>query len=108
VPGGSVAALAATVFGSEPGQEVQEDLRRFKQVMEIGEVVRSDASIHPRLHSARPPEQHIPLQPGFRSASPPQPTPPPGTADATEGQRPSERSTRTGSQAATSARGGAR
>ena len=29
------------IFGTEPGDQIQDDLRRFKQLMEIGEVVRS-------------------------------------------------------------------
>jgi uncharacterized membrane protein len=34
----------ARLFGEEPKQQVTDDLRRFKQVLETGEVVRSDAS----------------------------------------------------------------
>jgi uncharacterized membrane protein len=43
-PGGIVGATLAKLFGEEPGQQAQEDLRAFKQVMEIGEVVQSDAT----------------------------------------------------------------
>ena len=43
-PGGAIGATIARLFGREPGQEVQEDLRAFKQVMETGEVVQSDAT----------------------------------------------------------------
>lgn len=43
-PGGSAGALFAKLFGEEPGQQLRDDLRRFKQVMETGEVVRSDGS----------------------------------------------------------------
>jgi uncharacterized membrane protein len=56
-PAGAVGSMIATLFGREPGQEVQEDLRRFKQVLETGEVMRSDASIHDRMHPARPTEE---------------------------------------------------
>jgi uncharacterized membrane protein len=42
-PAGAVGATAAKLLGSEPGQQVMDDLRRFKQVVEAGEVVRSDA-----------------------------------------------------------------
>ena len=35
-------ALLAKVFGEEPTQQVQDDLRRFKQIMETGEVVTTD------------------------------------------------------------------
>lgn len=55
-PGGKLGALVAKLFGEEPEQQVKGDLRRFKQVMEIGEVVHSDASIHRGTHPAQPPE----------------------------------------------------
>ena len=35
-PAGKVGALAAKVFGEEPNQQVSEDLRRFKRLMEAG------------------------------------------------------------------------
>lgn len=37
-PGGSLGAAFAKLFGREPGQQVNADLRRFKQIMEAGEV----------------------------------------------------------------------
>jgi uncharacterized membrane protein len=37
VLGGSAAAAVAKIFGEEPGLQVREDLRRFKQVLETGE-----------------------------------------------------------------------
>jgi uncharacterized membrane protein len=37
-PGGKLGALFAKLFGEEPEQQVREDLRRFKQVMEVGEL----------------------------------------------------------------------
>lgn len=40
-PGGKLGALIARLAGEDPHQQVQDDLRRFKQVMETGEVVRS-------------------------------------------------------------------
>ena len=55
-PGGKLAALLAKLFGEEPEQQVKGDLRRFKQVMETGEIVHSDASIHRGPHPAQPPE----------------------------------------------------
>jgi uncharacterized membrane protein len=55
-PGGRLGALIAKLFGEEPSQQVKSDLRRLKQVMEVGEVVHSDASIHAGLHPAQPPE----------------------------------------------------
>jgi uncharacterized membrane protein len=44
-PAGKLGATVAKLFGEEPAQQVQGDLRRFKQVMETGEVVRSDATL---------------------------------------------------------------
>jgi uncharacterized membrane protein len=44
VPGGKVGAALARYFGEEPHQQVDDDLRRFKQVMETGEVVRSEGT----------------------------------------------------------------
>jgi uncharacterized membrane protein len=37
-PGGKVSALLAKLFGQEPGQVIEEDLRRLKQILETGEV----------------------------------------------------------------------
>lgn len=55
-PGGKLGAFVAKLFGEEPSQQVKSDLRRFKQVLELGEVVHSDASIHRGMHPAQPPE----------------------------------------------------
>jgi len=55
-PGGAAGKAVAMLFGAEPGQEVQEDLQRFKQIVETGEVVLSDASVHARAHPAQPSE----------------------------------------------------
>jgi uncharacterized membrane protein len=43
-PGGKLGKLVAKLFGEEPIQQMKDDLRRFKQVMETGEVLRSDAN----------------------------------------------------------------
>ncbi len=37
-PGGTLGALFAKLFGEEPQQQVNEDLLRFKQLMETGEI----------------------------------------------------------------------
>ena len=37
-PGGSLGAAIAKLFGEEPGQQLKEDLRHFKQMMEAGEI----------------------------------------------------------------------
>ena len=57
IPGGSLARGVAMLFGEEPSIQIHSDLRRFKQMMEFGDVVESDASIHSGMHAARPPEQ---------------------------------------------------
>lgn len=44
-PGGVLGATVAKLFGEEPNQQLDDDLRRFKQVMEVGEVVVSDATV---------------------------------------------------------------
>jgi uncharacterized membrane protein len=36
-PGGKLGSWLASAFGQEPGAQVEEDLRRFKQLMEAGE-----------------------------------------------------------------------
>jgi len=56
-PGGQIGAALLKLFRKEPGQQVIDDLRRFKQVMEIGEVVQSDASIESGVAAAQPREQ---------------------------------------------------
>jgi uncharacterized membrane protein len=43
-PGGAVGRGAAKLLGEEPKQQVTDDLRRLKQLLEAGEVVRSDGS----------------------------------------------------------------
>jgi uncharacterized membrane protein len=53
-PGGRAGKLLAKLFGEEPGQQIAGDLRRLKQVLETGEVVHSDASIHRGKHAAWP------------------------------------------------------
>jgi uncharacterized membrane protein len=42
-PGGKVSALLAKVFGHEPGQMIEGDLRRLKQMFERGEIVRPES-----------------------------------------------------------------
>lgn len=43
-PLGAIGATAARLFGEDPLQQIKDDLRRFKQVVETGDVVRSDGS----------------------------------------------------------------
>jgi uncharacterized membrane protein len=56
-PGGIIGATIAKLLGEAPDQIVVRDLKAFKNVMEIGEVVHSDASIHRRPHPAQPPKE---------------------------------------------------
>ena len=44
-PAGRLGATVAKLFGEEPSQQLAGDLRRFKQVMETGEIVRSEATL---------------------------------------------------------------
>jgi uncharacterized membrane protein len=54
-PGGRLATAVARLVRKVPAIKMHNDLRRFKQLMEVGEVVRSDASIARGPHAARPP-----------------------------------------------------
>jgi uncharacterized membrane protein len=76
LPAGRVAALAAKVLGEDPTQQVKDDLRRFKQVAELGEVVRSEGSPE-GVHAAR-----------TRRQRPAQPLPEPETVQAVAGKTP--------------------
>jgi uncharacterized membrane protein len=55
-PGGRLGAMIAKLFGEAPEQQIEEDLRRFKQLMETGVIIESDASIQGR-HLAQQPAQ---------------------------------------------------
>jgi uncharacterized membrane protein len=44
MPAGPLGAAVARYFGEEPHQQLDDDLRRFKQVVETGEVVRSEGA----------------------------------------------------------------
>jgi uncharacterized membrane protein len=44
MPGGKLGLAVTRFFGAEPHQQLDDNLRRFKQVMETGEVVRSDGA----------------------------------------------------------------
>jgi uncharacterized membrane protein len=56
-PGGGMGAGLAKLMGKDAGQMLEDDLRAFKQVIETGEVIQSDASIHPVMHPAHPPRE---------------------------------------------------
>lgn len=61
MPGGALGKAVAKYFGEEPSQQLDDDLRRFKQVMETGEVIRSDGA--PRGKQAREEFPQHPAQP---------------------------------------------
>ncbi len=44
-PGGLLGVAVAKLFGEEPAQQIDGDLRRFKQIIETGEVVISDGTL---------------------------------------------------------------
>lgn len=43
-PAGAIGSLIARVLGEEPVQQMKDDLRRFKQMVETGEIARSEGS----------------------------------------------------------------
>jgi uncharacterized membrane protein len=55
-PGGVVTAKLASLFREEPGQLIADDLHHFKQVLETGDIVLSDATVEEGPHPAQPPE----------------------------------------------------
>jgi uncharacterized membrane protein len=44
-PGGRVSALLAKMLGQEPGQVIEEDLRRLKQILETGEIATTEGQL---------------------------------------------------------------
>jgi uncharacterized membrane protein len=44
MPGGKLGAAVARYFGEEPHQQLDDDLRRLKQLLEVGEIVRSEGA----------------------------------------------------------------
>ncbi|HEX4807394.1 MAG TPA: SRPBCC family protein [Bryobacteraceae bacterium] len=53
--GGALVAKAAKLLRAAPAQFIGDELRAFKCLMETGEVVQSDPSIHFGMHPGRPP-----------------------------------------------------
>ncbi len=45
-PGGMVGAMFARLFGEEPSQQIAEDMRRLKQLLETGEIPSSESHPH--------------------------------------------------------------
>ena len=52
-PAGKLGALAAKLFGEEPEQQVEEDLRRFKRLMEAGMNLQIEGQPSGRAESAK-------------------------------------------------------
>jgi uncharacterized membrane protein len=71
-PFGPLGATVAKLFGEEPAQQVADDLRRFKQIVETGRVTWSDATISDRRLRQRPaqPSSHPRPQPRRPSGRP--------------------------------------
>jgi ABC-type oligopeptide transport system ATPase subunit len=60
-PMGKLGSKVAMLFREEPGQQVADDLRHFKQVMETGEIVLSDATKQRGMHPAQPNDEPVQL-----------------------------------------------
>src|SRR3712207_2651119 len=58
-PGGALGSLVAKLFGEEPGQQAQESLRTFKQLMETGEVTVSDGAYWDNGYLSQRPAQPV-------------------------------------------------
>lgn len=53
-PAGAIGAAFAKLFGEEPDQQVREDLRRFKRVMETGEIPTTEGQPSGRAAKSTP------------------------------------------------------
>ena len=62
-------ATLGKFFGLVPEQHVKIALHNLKQLLEVGEIAKSDASIHRGKHAARPPEQYVATGEGIRTAA---------------------------------------
>lgn len=67
MPGGALGKVAATLLGESPEQQVNDDLRRFKQILETGQVLRSDGS--PEGTAAARQLHQQPAQPNTREGA---------------------------------------
>jgi uncharacterized membrane protein len=54
-PGGELGKKIAGFFAEALGTKIGSDLRRFKQLVELGEIVHSDDSVIPGPNPAQPP-----------------------------------------------------
>jgi uncharacterized membrane protein len=55
--GGALGHAFSKLFGTLPLEQLRGDLRRLKQILETGDLVHSDASVHKGPHPARPSEE---------------------------------------------------
>ena len=60
-PFGKLGSKVAMLFREEPGQQVADDLRHFRQVMETGELLFSDATKQRGPHPAQPNREPVEL-----------------------------------------------
>lgn len=51
---GTLGKLLQKAFGTGVAGDVDQARRQFKQIVEVGEITRSDSSIHDSMHAARP------------------------------------------------------
>lgn len=58
-PAGAVGALVAKLFGEDPDAQMQIDLRRFKQIVELGEIVVSDGTLTGEGYTEQRPAQPL-------------------------------------------------
>jgi uncharacterized membrane protein len=62
-PGGALGSVVAKLFGEEPNQQIGDDVRRFKQLVETGEIARSEGSpLGSRTQNAMHQRDGMPLQ----------------------------------------------
>jgi len=64
----SFGASLGKLFGLVP-EHVKIAIHNLKQLLETGEVTKSDASIHRGKHAARPPEQSVGAGEAMRTAA---------------------------------------
>jgi uncharacterized membrane protein len=60
-PLGKIGSKVAMLFREEPGQQVMDDLRHLKQVLETGEILLSDATKQRGPHPAQPNDEPVEL-----------------------------------------------
>ena len=58
-PGGRAGAFVAKLFGEEPEQQLRDDLRRFKQLIEAGEIPTTEGQTSGRNGIRWPEERHV-------------------------------------------------